>query len=61
MPWHSQPKIDLEWKKKLATDILSNLSEARFVKQFSHTLLIRTSLFVGYYKAFMFCFFHISI
>ncbi|CAG2248392.1 DSTYK [Mytilus edulis] len=31
MPWHSQPKIDLEWKKKLATDILSNLSEARLV------------------------------
>lgn len=35
MPWNSQPKIDLEWKKKLATDILSNLSEARLAKSIS--------------------------
>ena len=32
MPWSSLPKIDTEWKRKLATDILNNLSEARFVE-----------------------------
>ena len=32
MPWNSPPKIDTEWKRKLATDILNNLSEARFVE-----------------------------
>lgn len=35
MPWNSQPKIDVEWKKRLATDMLSNLSEARLAKSIS--------------------------
>ncbi|XP_062594539.1 dual serine/threonine and tyrosine protein kinase-like isoform X3 [Saccostrea cucullata] len=35
MPWSTQPKIDLEWKRKAASDMLSSLSEARLAKNIS--------------------------
>ncbi|XP_060084377.1 dual serine/threonine and tyrosine protein kinase-like [Ylistrum balloti] len=35
MPWSTPPRIDLEWKKKAAADILANLSEARLAKSIS--------------------------
>ncbi|XP_033745013.1 dual serine/threonine and tyrosine protein kinase-like [Pecten maximus] len=35
MPWSTAPRIDIEWKKKAAADILANLSEARLAKSIS--------------------------
>ncbi|KAL8595249.1 hypothetical protein ACOMHN_043401 [Nucella lapillus] len=32
MPWKSPPEVDGEWKKKVATEMLSSLSEARLAK-----------------------------
>ncbi|KAH9487895.1 hypothetical protein Btru_067350 [Bulinus truncatus] len=32
MPWKTSPVIDREWKKKVATDMLNNLSESRLAK-----------------------------
>ncbi|XP_048743808.1 dual serine/threonine and tyrosine protein kinase-like isoform X2 [Ostrea edulis] len=38
MPWSAQPKIDLEWKRKAASDMLSSLSEARLAKNISNQI-----------------------
>ncbi|XP_041379735.1 dual serine/threonine and tyrosine protein kinase-like [Gigantopelta aegis] len=35
MPWNTQPVIDAEWKKKVASDMLNSLSEARLAKSIS--------------------------
>ncbi|KAK3104050.1 hypothetical protein FSP39_024020 [Pinctada imbricata] len=35
MPWSTQPKIDIEWKRKAASDMMNSLSEARLAKSIS--------------------------
>ena len=36
MPWSTQPKIDEEWKRKAACDMLNSLSEARWENKIGH-------------------------
>ncbi|XP_046354627.2 dual serine/threonine and tyrosine protein kinase-like [Haliotis rufescens] len=35
MPWKTPPKIDVDWKEKVAADMLGSLSEARLAKSIS--------------------------
>ncbi|KAL5015303.1 hypothetical protein ScPMuIL_009573 [Solemya velum] len=35
MPWSSTPKIDAEWKKRIASQMIKSLSEARLAKSIS--------------------------
>ncbi|KAK0063245.1 dual serine/threonine and tyrosine protein kinase [Biomphalaria pfeifferi] len=38
MPWKSSPVIDSDWKKKVACEMLNNLSESRLAKSISYQI-----------------------
>ncbi|XP_064606414.1 dual serine/threonine and tyrosine protein kinase-like [Liolophura sinensis] len=43
MPWKTPPKVDNEWKKKVATDMLASLSASRLAKSISSQIKDRLS------------------